>query len=66
MRNYRGQDPTGAHEMDGTDMVNPWLAVEGRPDSGGDRGSQLSILSEISTELMALDLADGPPLGARW
>ena len=69
MRNYRGQDPTGAHEIDGTDMVNPWLAMEGRPDSGGDQfstgGSQLSILSEISTELMALDLADGPPIGAR-
>ena len=64
MRNYRGQDPSGAHhEIDGTDMVNPWLAMEGRPDSGGDQfstgGSQLSILSEISTELMALDLADG-------
>ena len=66
MRNYRGQDPAGAHEIDGTDMVNPWLAMEGRPDSGGDRGSQLSILSEISTELMALDLADGAPTGARW
>ena len=71
MRNYRGQDPSpaGAHEIDGTDMVNPWLAMEGRPDSGGDQfstgGSQLSILSEISTELMALDLADGPPIGAR-
>ena len=69
MRNYRGQDPTAAPEIDGTDMVNPWLAMEGRPDSGGDQfstgGSQLSILSEISTELMALDLADGPPIGAR-
>mmetsp|Transcript_20790 Transcript_20790/g.59582 ORF Transcript_20790/g.59582 Transcript_20790/m.59582 type:complete len:689 (+) Transcript_20790:305-2371(+) len=69
MRNYRGQDPSDDHEIDGTDMVNPWLAMEGQPDSGGDQfstgGSQLSILSEISTELMALDLADGPPVVTR-
>lgn len=69
MRNYRGQDPSGEHEIEGTDMVNPWLAMEGHPDSGGDQfstgGSQLSILSEISTELMALDLADGSLIGAR-